>query len=100
MPCRGRKSKANHYNESLDVIREIVTKYKHSHTTIVRGDLNASLHREPPNNFDKALVKFINEAELTLPDDYPKKATFFLHDNKSLSQIDYFLTLNEQKRKE
>ena len=96
MPCRGRKTKENQYNESLDVIREIINKYRHSHQIILGGDLNASLHREPPNNSDKALQTFIQEVELTTPDNYPTKPTFYHHDNKSSSQIDYFLLLKDQ----
>jgi exonuclease III len=51
MPFRGRKNTAHQYSESIDIIREMVSKYSKSHTIVLRGDFNASLHREPPQAF-------------------------------------------------
>jgi hypothetical protein len=96
MPCRGRKNTAHQYSESLDIIREMVSKYSKSHTIILGGDFNASLHREPPNNIDKMLRDCCSEADLTTPGNYPVKPTFYHHDNKSSSQIDYLFTLKDQ----
>jgi hypothetical protein len=44
MPCRGRKNTAHQYSESIDIIREMVSKYTKSHTIVLGGDFNASLH--------------------------------------------------------
>ena len=96
MPCRGRKNTAHQYSESIDIIREMVSKYSKSHTIVLGGDFNASLHREPPNNIDKMLRDCCSEAGLTTPDNYPVKPTFYHHDNKSSSQIDYLFTLKDQ----
>jgi hypothetical protein len=96
MPCRGRKNTAHQYSESLDIIREMVSKYSKSHTIILGEDFNASLHREPPNNIDKMLRDCCSEADLTTPGNYPVKPTFYHHDNKSSSQIDYLFTLKDQ----
>ena len=74
----------------------MVSKYSKSHTIILGGDFNASLHREPPNNIDKMLRDWCSEAGLTTPDNYPVKPTFYDHDNKSSSQIDYLFTLKDQ----
>ena len=74
----------------------MVSKYSKSHTIVLGGDFNASLHREPPNNIDKMLRDCCSEAGLTTPDNYPVKPTFYHHDNKSSSQIDYLFTLKDQ----
>ena len=68
MPCRGRKNTAHQYSESIDIICETVSKYSKSHTIVLGGDFNASLHREPPNNIDKMLRNCCSEAGLTTPD--------------------------------
>jgi endonuclease/exonuclease/phosphatase (EEP) superfamily protein YafD len=93
---RGRKNTAHQYSESLDIIREMVSKYSKSHTIVLGGDFNASLHREPPNNIDKMPRACCSEAGLITPDNYPVKPTFYHHDNKSSSQIDYLFTLEDQ----
>ena len=62
------------------------------------GDFNASLHREPPNNIGKMLRDCCSEAGLTTPSNYPVKPTFYHHDNKSSSQIDYLFTLKDQMK--
>ena len=97
MPCRGRKNTAQLYRESLDVIREITLKYQPTHTIVIGGDLNASLHRDPPNILDNNLKNFVTEMEIILPENYPTEPTFYHHDNKSSSQIDYFFCLKDQK---
>jgi hypothetical protein len=66
------------------------------HTIVLGGDFNASLHREPPNNIDKMLRDCCSEAGLTTPDNYPVKPTFYHHDNKSSSEIDYLFTLKDR----
>ena len=60
----------------------------------IRGHLWQIFHkvnqvREPPNNINKILRDFCSEAGLTTPGNYLGKPTFYHHDNKSSSQIDY-----------
>lgn len=76
---------------------KIVTEYKDTHIITIGGDLNGSLHRHPENDHDKALKNFTTELQLTTPDNYPRSPTFFHHNGKSKSQIDYFLILQHQK---
>ncbi|XP_062617044.1 uncharacterized protein LOC134278766 [Saccostrea cucullata] len=96
MPCRGGKHTSAEYRDSLDVVREAITKYRRTYTILLGGDLNASLHRPNPNNLDNLLREFCNELSIITPEYYPEEPTFFHHDNKSTSQIDYLLKLQDQ----
>ena len=40
-----KKNTAHQYSESIDIIRETVSKYSKSHTIVLGRDFNASLHR-------------------------------------------------------
>jgi hypothetical protein len=69
----------------------MVSKYSKSHTIVLGGDFNASLHREPPNNIDKMLRDCCSEAGLTTPDNYPVKPTFgFLYTVVVGKLLDFF----------
>ena len=51
MPCRNTQTGDN-FDETLDQVRELLRKYRHTHHVIICGDINASLHRLPPNAQD------------------------------------------------
>jgi exonuclease III len=73
MPTTGNNQNDN-YSESLEQISELLEKYS-SHSIILIGDMNASLHRD-----DRQRDK-----------NYPIKTTFFHHNRRYSSQIDYVL---------
>ncbi|CAC5390532.1 unnamed protein product [Mytilus coruscus] len=65
-----------------------------NHTIIVLGDLNVSLIRKQKITRDKVLTS-IQEINLCVPRNYPLSHTFFYHNNKASSQIDYILAFND-----
>ena len=73
MPTTGNNQNDN-YSESLEQISELLEKYS-SHSIILIGDMNASLHRD-----DRQRDK-----------NYPIKPTFFHHNRRYSSQINYVL---------
>jgi len=88
MPTTGNNQNEN-YNESLDQISKLLEKYS-SHRIILIGDMNASLHRDDRQR-DKNLKNFTETNNRHLPENYPIKPTFFHHNGKYSSQIDYVL---------
>ena len=88
MPTTGNNQNDN-YNESLDQISELLEKYS-SRSIILIGDMNASLHRDDRQR-DKNLKNFTETNNRHLPENYPIKPTFFHHNGKYSSQIDYVL---------
>ncbi|VDI16250.1 Hypothetical predicted protein [Mytilus galloprovincialis] len=78
------------YKDTLDQISEIMDKYRETYQIILCGDMNASLHRDNRKR-DTVFGEFKNINNLHIPDGYPIKPTFFHHNGKYTSQIDYFL---------
>ncbi|VDI47844.1 Hypothetical predicted protein [Mytilus galloprovincialis] len=78
------------YKDTLDQISEIIEKYKDSYQTIICGDMNASLHRDNRRR-DQNLKEFMSNNNLSLANRYPKAPTFFHHNGKYTSQIDYIM---------
>ena len=91
MPCDGYKDSKAAYRDVCCEIEELLCKFG-SAETIVCGDLNASLHRNPPSSLDPLLMKLCSQTNMTLPKDviYPVTHTFKPH-GRSSSLIDYFL---------
>ena len=87
------------YKDTLDQIAEIIDKYNISYHIIVCGDLNASLHRKDNRRRDQLLKEFMNDNKLSIPLNYPVQPTFFHHNGKYKSQIDYFLFDNNAMTK-
>ena len=85
MPCRGAYTNED-FNEVVDVIAEILDKYD-DHTIVLGGDININL--EKPCSRSKNLIKLIQEKRMTY--NKKQKSTFFHHDGRSQSQIDYIL---------
>ena len=91
MPCRGRSYSAQDYSDTIDQLTEIISKFSASHNIILAGDMNGSIHREPPNIHDVALRNFLENFDLLPSQDYPTSPTFHHHDGISEAVIDYIL---------
>ena len=65
---------------------------------LIGGDFNASLHRDPPNVFDKLLREFCHVYQLILCQYYPATATFYHSNNEHSSTIDYLLMRSTSRR--
>ena len=83
MPCRGSYTNAD-YNESVDAIAEILEKYSNC-KTIIAGDYNINLNVS--NTRSSNMIQLIAEKNLIF--NKKQKSTFFHHDGKSRSQIDF-----------
>ena len=78
------------YMDVLDQLEEIIQTHKHSRNMLITGDMNASIHRTRTR--DMNFQTFINDQSLITCN--KNKDTFFHHNGKYTSQIDYFLTIN------
>ena len=67
LPTRGNLTTNDDYQAVLDELIEIVEKYKATCDIILRGDMNASLHREGSLSRDKTFRNFLDEANLFIP---------------------------------
>ncbi|CAG2222864.1 unnamed protein product [Mytilus edulis] len=94
MPCTGSKEYVRKYEQCFDEISELTIKFA-DHTIIVLGDLNASLIRKQKTTRDKVFLTSIQEINLCVPRNYPSSHTFFHHNDKASSQIDYILAFND-----
>ena len=77
------------YAECLDIISDIVTKYRQSYQIIICGDLNATLLDSRNNKHDRLLKDFIQEHGFHKEKRAVDKPTFYHHANGGTSQIDY-----------
>ncbi|VDI82470.1 Hypothetical predicted protein [Mytilus galloprovincialis] len=93
MPCQNYSMDL--FESTLDELGEIMTKYSNS-TTIILGDMNASVNRSKGYRQDKALKSFLNEKHLSVPKDYPEEHTYYHHGGKQSSQIDYIVISSTQ----
>ena len=65
MPTRGGNMSLDDYKSVLDELREIIEKYQHTSDIIIRGDLNASLHRTDKKiPHDMALLEILQDNSL------------------------------------
>lgn len=78
------------YQNTLAEIREIKKTYENTHEVILCGDMNASLIRDNPR--DKAFKDFITTEGLLADHSMDSKSTFWHHNGKYQSQIDYILS--------
>ncbi|CAC5391686.1 unnamed protein product [Mytilus coruscus] len=79
------------YREHLDKISSIIDKYDETHSIIITGDLNGSLISTRNNNHDKLLKEFCRKHHLNRTFENTQGSTFYHHNGKSCSQIDYIL---------
>ena len=92
MPCRNSRTGATDYDDALDALGEILTKYRDTHHILLAGDFNSSLTRNPANQQDKKLKQFIKDHSIhtDIRTDMP---TFYHHNGKDHAQIDYILNI-------
>ncbi len=90
LPTQGDAAARSLLLEALDVIHNIMSKYRETHTILIAGDFNASLVRNKPQ--DIILRDFMNTHGLTNIGNFGTKPTFISHTGLASSQIDYFLT--------
>lgn len=82
----------NQYQENLDILQTMLDKYVDSHTIIICGDMNGSLSNERNNSHDTKLKSFMKLNKFHLHTDVRHQPTFYHHDGKSKSQIDYIIS--------
>ena len=76
------------YKVILSQLEEIIDKFQCQYQILLCGDFNASLHRDNRPR-DKCLQQFMENNGMKLVNGYPTKSTFYHHNQKSTSQIDY-----------
>ena len=91
LPARGLAENESLFAECLDILHEIFVKYVPTHTIVIGGDFNVSLHRGSHLHRDVLFREFVEEHELKLDSNYPVQDTFFHASSDSYFQIDYFL---------
>ena len=91
LPACGEAENEIQFEECLDMLHEIFTKYCPTHTIICGGDFNASHHRVDYLRRDELFLNFLKEHGMMPGSGYPVKDTFFHTANDSSSQIDYVL---------
>ena len=99
LPTHGTNS-SEEYRECLDVIHNIIHKYRESHVIFLCGDLNGILIQSRMNKHDRLLKELIRELDLTTNIGIGSQSTFFHHAHNSESQIDYILTTNKDMIKD
>ena len=79
------------YTECLDILHNMISKFRQTHKMIVRGDFNGTLlGARPYNKHDYLLQAFVNGQGLKRI--AKLEHTFFHHAGTSSSQIDYILS--------
>lgn len=80
------------YRECLDIIQTIIEKFGSTHKIVLCGDMNGTLINDKNNAHDRKLKNFVNENKLLHSDALTTQPTFFHHNGKSTSQIDYIFS--------
>ena len=78
MPCRNTQTGDN-FEETLDQLRELMSKCRATHHVIICGDINASLHRLPPNAQDLKFNAFCKEENITFNEEPHPEHSFDQH---------------------
>ena len=84
------------YKDILSQLEEIIDKFQCQYQILLCGDFNASLHRDNRPR-DKCLQQFMESNGMKLVNEYPIKSTFYHHNQKSTSQIDYIMHKSTEK---
>ena len=93
MPARGSSDSDAEFSATLDELHEIIVKYSNSHSFILGGDFNASLHRKSgPIHRDTLLETFTKEHQLFLADIPTIRATYMHEGTGANSTIDYWFS--------
>ena len=87
------------YKDILSQLEEIIDQFQCQYQILLCGDFNASLHRDNRPR-DKCLQQFMESNGMKLVNGYPTKSTFYHHNQKSTSQIDYIMHKSKEKAME
>ena len=98
MPTLNLTKSKTEYQEHIDILYSIISKYKDSHKILLCGDFNVTLLESRDNPHDKMFKKFVSEAGLSNKMN-STEPTFFSHNGKSSSQLEYILTKKINKKK-
>ena len=94
MPCRNTHTGDN-FSETLDQLQELLAKYRPTHHIIICGDINASLHRTPPNGQDQLLKAFCAEKNVICKEEiHPEHSSTITTVYIRLKLTIYFLEKN------
>ena len=91
MPCSSTPDCKFKYQDVLDQISEIITKYEGSCNIILCGDMNVSLV-EPKYTLDRFAIQYMEQHSLMPSSNYPRKNTFVHRHGSGGRQIDYILS--------
>lgn len=91
MPTGGGNEKTLEYQDTIDMIYELIQKYQPSHYIILGGDLNEDLTNNVQDKRKQYLIEFIDECNLKWTSD---RKTFINVNGIDCSEIDYFLIDN------
>ena len=83
LPSRGSTDDGMRFAECLDMLLEIVVKYRGSHIVVIGGDFNDSLHRGSRLRRDRIFAEFVAERRLNSDVTSPIRDTFFHVSNES-----------------
>ena len=91
MPTGGGNGKTLEYQDTIDMIYELIKKYQPSHYIIIGGDLNEDSTNNVQDTRKQYLIEFIDECNLKWTSD---RKTFINVNGIDCSEIDYFLIDN------
>ena len=89
-PSKGTDNHEQLYNEVLDQLHELLTKYGGIYKIVICCDLNASL-LFPKYSYDRIAIQFMKEHGIFPDCNYPTKPTFYSHNKISKRHLDYIL---------
>ncbi|MEW8545343.1 MAG: reverse transcriptase family protein, partial [Candidatus Thiodiazotropha sp.] len=90
LPTLNLPSSRESYQEMLDIVHSIISRFSGTHKIVFCGDLNGSLLPTRSNPHDVMLKDFVAEHSLCTGADVGSRSTFYGHSG-STSQIDYIL---------
>ena len=88
MPSEQKNGDIN-FKDTLCELSEIIETYRSTHQVIIAGDMNASLQRDIAR--DKLFQSFVRDNHLDTLRLQSSDPTFYHHNGKFKSKIDYFL---------
>ena len=78
LPTRGLAMDEMLFDDSPDMLHEIILKYSISHTIVLGGDFNSYLHRETVIRRDTVFKEFVREHNLEVDSDYQYRTCSFM----------------------
>ena len=81
----------SNYREHLDKLSILIEKYESTHDIVLAGDMNGSVNPIRNNTHDKLLKEFCRKNHFNHAIVDVNRPTFYHHNGKSTSQIDYIM---------